>query len=82
MKLPEDLLKDISEKLSKAPLPVDDLKNNLQAFLHSSLARLDLVTREEFNIQARVLERTREKVEAMEAQIKTLEQQIQEITKD
>jgi BMFP domain-containing protein YqiC len=41
--------------------------------LSGALAKLDLVTREEFDIQARVLLRTREKLEALEARVADLE---------
>lgn len=50
-----------------------DLENNFRAVLRANLARLDLVTRDEFDAQARVLERTRAKLEALEAQVAALE---------
>ena len=52
----------------------DDLEQNFRAVLRASLARLDLVTRDEFEVQQAVLARTREKLEALEAQLKELEQ--------
>lgn len=55
--------------------PMGDVQKNLKAMLASSLAQLDLVTREEFEIQAEVLKRTREKVAALEARVATLETQ-------
>jgi hypothetical protein len=51
----------------------DDLKKNLRANLEAALARLDLVTREEFDVQAAVLARTREKLTSLEARVKELE---------
>ena len=51
----------------------EDLETNFRAVLRSSLSKLDLVTREEFEVQEAVLARTREKLEALEAEIKTLE---------
>jgi len=51
----------------------DDLKATFRAALQSGLARLDLVTREEFEVQRLVLARTREKLEALERQIAALE---------
>jgi hypothetical protein len=50
-----------------------DLETNFKSVLQSGLARLDLVTRDEFDVQAGVLRRTREKLEALEARIKELE---------
>lgn len=50
-----------------------DLESNFKAVLQSGLARLDLVTRQEFDVQAAVLRRTREKLEALEARLAALE---------
>lgn len=50
-----------------------DLESNFRSVLRSSLAKLDLVTREEFEVQETVLARTREKLEALEARLKKLE---------
>lgn len=50
-----------------------DLEENLKAVLQSGLSRLDLVSRQEFDVQAAVLRRTREKLEALEARLATLE---------
>ena len=51
----------------------EDLQANLRAVLQSALARLDLVTRQEFDVQAAVLARAREKLAALEARIAALE---------
>jgi ubiquinone biosynthesis accessory factor UbiK len=50
-----------------------DAEQNFRAVLQASLARLDLVTREEFDVQTAVLKRTREKLEALEARLAALE---------
>jgi ubiquinone biosynthesis accessory factor UbiK len=50
-----------------------DLESNFRAILRSSLSKLDLVTRDEFDTQARVLERTRARLEALEARVRELE---------
>lgn len=52
-----------------------DVDKNLQATLKAGLAKLDLVTREEFEVQRAVLLRTREKLEALEARVAELEAQ-------
>ena len=53
-----------------------DVKKNLRAAMQATFAKLDLVTREEFEVQAAVLQRTREKLEALEASVAEMEQQI------
>jgi ubiquinone biosynthesis accessory factor UbiK len=50
-----------------------DAEQNFRAVLQAGLARLDLVTREEFDVQAAVLMRTREKLEALDARLAVLE---------
>ncbi len=50
-----------------------DLEKNFKAILQSRFAKLDLVTREEFDVQKAVLQRTREKLEALEKQVAKLE---------
>jgi len=50
-----------------------DLESNFRAVLRERLSKLDLVSRDEFDAQARVLERTREKLEALEARLAALE---------
>ena len=50
-----------------------DVEDNFRAVLQSGLSRLDLVTRQEFDVQAGVLRRTREQLEALEARLRTLE---------
>jgi BMFP domain-containing protein YqiC len=51
----------------------DELAANFRDALRAGLRRLDLVTREEFDVQRNVLLRTREKIEALEAQVAALE---------
>jgi BMFP domain-containing protein YqiC len=56
-----------------------DIESNFRAVLQASLSKLDLTTREEFEIQSRVLERTRAALEALEQRIVTLEARIAEL---
>jgi BMFP domain-containing protein YqiC len=51
----------------------DDLEQNFRAVLQGGLQKLDLVTREEFEVQEAVLARTREKLEALQKQVAELE---------
>jgi BMFP domain-containing protein YqiC len=53
-----------------------DINRNVRATFEAGLARLDLVTREEFDVQAAVLTRTREKVAALEARVAELEHEM------
>lgn len=50
-----------------------DLENNFKAILRERLSKLDLVTRDEFDAQTRVLERTRARLEALEARLAAME---------
>ena len=51
----------------------EDLEQNFRGVLRASLSKLDLVTREEFEVQEAVLAKTRAKLEALERQLKALE---------
>ena len=68
-------LEEIGNKVSTllANSPAKDLEKNAKAVVSGLLAKLDLVTREEFDIQARVLARTREKLKDLEARVEALE---------
>ena len=68
-------LEEIGSRISAAiaASPAADIEKNVRALLASGFARLDLVTREEFDIQAQVLQRTREKLKALEARLDRLE---------
>jgi BMFP domain-containing protein YqiC len=59
-----------------ANTPVEDVEKNLRALTSGWFARLDLVTREEFDAQQAVLKRTREKLSSMESRVAELEQLI------
>lgn len=68
-------LEEIGNKVSAllANSPAKDFEKNARAVLSGVFAKLDLVTREEFDIQAQVLARTREKLKALEARVEALE---------
>jgi len=51
----------------------DELENNFRSVLQSGLGKLDLVTREEFEVQQAVLARTRDKLEALESRLASME---------
>ncbi len=52
----------------------EDLKKNLKSALGATLSRMDLVTREEFDVQAALLSRTRARLEAMQKRLAALEE--------
>lgn len=58
-----------------AASPAADIEKNVKAMLGAFFNKLDLVTREEFDVQAQVLARTRDKLKDLEARIAALEQQ-------
>ena len=53
-----------------------DLEKNFRSVLQSGLDKLELVTREEFEVQEAVLQRTREKLEALEERLKDFEEKL------
>jgi hypothetical protein len=67
----DDLAHRIGQAIGNSP--ARDLEKNIRAMLQGGLQRLDLVPREEFEIQAQVLQRTREKLEILEAHVAELE---------
>lgn len=66
----DDMMKKFSELI---PEPLrnmqDDLEKNFRGMMETGLQKMNLVTREEFDIQTAVLQRTREKLEALEARL-------------
>jgi hypothetical protein len=73
-KLIDDLSRRVADNLPRGFQTLqDDLQRNLRAGLEAALSRLKLVTREEFEIQQAVLQRTREKLKALEARVAALE---------
>ena len=71
----QDLAKKLAESLPSSVRAVrDELEQNFSAVLKSGLSKLDLVTREEFEVQEAVLARTRQKLEALEARLAEYEE--------
>jgi len=67
----EEMDRRMKEILARSPAA--DLEKNLRVLLQSAFSRLDLVSREEFDVQREVLARTRTKLEALEAKLAELE---------
>jgi BMFP domain-containing protein YqiC len=75
----EELAKRLFEGLPESARTLQhDIESNFRAILQSGLARLDLTTRTEFEVQTRVLERTRARLEQLEQQVGMLEQRLRE----
>jgi BMFP domain-containing protein YqiC len=77
----DDSLEGLAKKLADA-VPGglrsmrEDLEQNFRSVLRGGLAKLDLVTREEFEVQEAVLQRTRQKLEALEQRLTEFEQKM------
>jgi BMFP domain-containing protein YqiC len=71
----EKLLSELSARLAEfaAHNPAKELEHNFRGLLSSTFARLELVTREEYDVQTQVLARAREKLAALEARVAELE---------
>jgi len=70
----DDIARRLLEKVPPALRSVkEDLETSFRAILRERLAKLDLVTRDEFDAQTRVLERTRARLEALEARLAAME---------
>jgi BMFP domain-containing protein YqiC len=70
----DDLARRLLEQVPPALRAVQqDLEAGFRAVLRERLSKLDLVTRDEFDAQTRVLERTRARLEALEARLAAME---------
>ncbi len=78
MAMSDDSLEKLARKLAESVPDAlrsvrDDLETNFRSVLKTGIGKLDLVTREEFEVQEAVLARTREKLDSLEAQLAELE---------
>jgi len=70
----ENLARKLAESMPEGLRSVrDDLETNFRAVLRASLSKLDLVTRDEFEVQEAVLKKTREKLDRLEVKLAELE---------
>lgn len=71
----QQTLDDLAHRIGQAfeQSPAKDLERNVKTLLQSGLSRLDLVSRADFEVQAQVLARTREKLERLEARVAEME---------
>lgn len=79
----KDFISKLAAQLSES-LPThlqaikDDFEKNCQQVLSRTFSKLDLVTREEFDVQCKVLQRTRQKLESLESALSALEKSLKE----
>jgi len=71
----EEVQKNISDLIKRSPAA--DVERNVKAVLGTAFTKLDLVTREEFDIQVELLARSRARLEVLEDQLRALEQKVQ-----
>ena len=73
-----EFLQDLQQKISDLmrQSPAAEIEKNLKALLNQGFARLELVTREEFDVQREVLARTRAKLTELEKRLNDLEQNL------
>ena len=78
--LDKNVLNEIGSKVNEilGSSPARDVEKNMRAMLTGAFARLDLVTREEFDVQQEVIKRTRIKLAELEEKVRKLEQQLQQ----
>ena len=74
----QKILNDVTERIREvfAASPAADVEKNLRSMLTGLFARLDLVTREEFDVQRQVLLRTREQLTRLETEVASLERKL------
>ena len=75
----EDLQKSISDLIARSPAA--DVERNIRALLTQTFSRLDLVTREEFDVQVELLTRMQARVEELALQIQQLEGRVAALEK-
>lgn len=73
----EDLQKNVSDLIAKSPAA--DIERNVRSMMTQAFSRLDLVTREEFDVQADMLTRARAKVDQLAEQVQQLQTRLEAI---
>lgn len=71
----EEFQKNMQELIAKSPAA--DIEKNVKAFMSQGFSKLDLVTREEFDIQVAMVDKLRERIDALEVLVKALEEKKQ-----
>jgi len=76
--LGQDKINEISNKIKEVigDSPIADIEKNINALLKGAFTKMELISREEFDVQAEVLRNTREKLTMLEKKLSELESQI------
>ncbi|CAB3690272.1 hypothetical protein CEY09_22995 [Achromobacter marplatensis] len=75
----EDIQKNISDLIARSPAA--DVEKNVRAMMAQAFTKMDLVTREEFDVQSDLLARTRARVDQLAAQVQQLEERLSALDK-
>jgi BMFP domain-containing protein YqiC len=70
----EEFQKNVAELIARSPAA--DIERNVKAFMGQAFTRMDLITREEFDVQVALLGKAQTRIEALEAQLQALEHRI------
>lgn len=70
----EDFQKNVAELIARSPAA--DIERNVKAFMSQAFTRMDLITREEFDIQVALLVKAQARIESLETQLQALEHRI------
>ena len=70
----EEFQKNVSDLIARSPAA--DIERNVKAFMGQAFNKMDLITREEFDIQVDMLKRVQERATALEEQVQQLEQRV------
>lgn len=76
----DEFQKNMSDLLAKTPAA--DIERNVKALMVQTFSRMDLITREEFDVQAELLTRTLERLQALETKVQNLENRLAQLDKD
>ena len=74
----KETIQEISQKIKNiiSDSPIGDIEENINALLKGMFTKMDLITREEFDVQTGVLKKTREKLDRLEEQLSKIEKNI------
>lgn len=76
----DEFQKNMSDLLAKTPAA--DIERNVKALMVQTFSRMDLITREEFDVQAELLTRTLERLQALETKVQNLENRLAQLDKN
>ena len=76
----EEFQKNVAELIARSPAA--DIERNVKAFMGQAFTRMDLITREEFDVQDSLLSSAQTRIQALESQLQALEQRILTLESD